>query len=393
MRAILKANARWVGCTAVAIAGLISKPGYAQPALAKLRPPTATLDEAFTQVAGLRELADGRVIVTDAPEVRVVVADFATRRVEPIGRQGRGPGEFVRPGGLYAFGDDRTLLADNGAVRWLILSGTRIVETVPPDDPAVTATFAGTRYADSHGTVAGWAVDKPVPGIQDAGVHDSGTVVFVDRRTGRIDTVAKVVRTPQRFFAWTDPSTGETSFRAAAAAFATSEDFLLFNDGWLAVVRLNPYRVDWRDPRGSWTHGAPLPVPAIRVTDREKAFYVERFARAANAPFVVSPSVPADLRAAILGAARRRWTEFPDFVPPIQGMSSLPAPEGRVVIPRTPTAAWPDPTYDVVDRDGKLVARLQLARGERIVGFGKTSVYVAARDADDLEQLRRHPWP
>jgi hypothetical protein len=37
--------------------------------------------------------------------------------------------------------------------------------------------------------------------------------------------------------------------------------------------------------------------------------------------------------------------------------------------------------------------QVAMAENERIVGFGVKSVYVAWKDADDIERLRRHPWP
>jgi len=187
--------------------------------------------EDFTRVTGVRELSGGRLLISDFMEERVVVADFGAQSVELVGRRGQGPAEYVRPYALYALGGDSTLLM--ASARWLIFSGAAIVATVPPDDPGVAATFAGIRYADASGNVAGWSVDRPKPGIEDAGVHDSGSIVFVRRQMARIDTIAKIVRTPQRFFAWTDPATGTTQFNASAAAFATSEDFLLFpTAGW-----------------------------------------------------------------------------------------------------------------------------------------------------------------
>ena len=379
--------------TFVAFTGPARAQRVATPPIGPPRTATATLTEDFTQVSGVRELADGRVIISDSREVRVVVADFATQRVELIGRKGMGPGEYSRPSSMYPMSGDSTLVYDGGAGRWLILSGARIVATLPPDDPAHTATFAGIRYVDDRGSVAGWSVDRPNPGIADAGVHDSGTIVFVRRGSSRVDTVAKVVRTPQRFFAWTDPITGTPQFNASAAAFATSEDFLLFPDGWLAVIRLNPYRVDWRSPNGAWTLGPPVPVPLARVTDREKAFYLKRFERAVNAPVNISPNAPPSVRDAMANSARRRWTEFPEFIPPFMGMSSLPAPEGTVIVLKTPTADAPNPTYDSIDRTGKLVRRIGLAAGQRIVGFGKHGVYIVSADSDGLERISRHPWP
>ena len=358
-----------------------------------LPPSIAEFGRELGRITTVRELTDGRVLVIDATERRIVVVDFVKQRFEVVGRSGQGPGEYVRPIGLQPFRGDSTIVADGGSRRWLVLAGTTVVATLPPDDPAVAATFAGTRYADARGIVAGWGVEPPGPGVVDAGISDSGLIFFVARGRTRIDTIVRIGRTPQRFFGWTDATSGQTVFRASAAAFATSEDFLLFPDGWLAIVHLNPYRVDWRRPDGSWVRGQALPVAAIPMTEREKAYWLERNARAATLPPVIPPNAPPEIQAAIAASARRRFTEYPESVPPIQGMSSLPAPNGTIVIPRTPTADSRTARYDVVDRRGRLVGKLVLERGERIVGFGKSVVYIAAEDGDGLDHLRKHPWP
>jgi hypothetical protein len=104
-------------------------------------------------------------------------------------------------------------------------------------------------------------------------------------------------------------------------------------------------------------------------------------------------TAPKELSGALEAGWRRPWTEFPEFVAPFEFLPLIPAPDGRVVVLRTPTADVAEPVYDVIDHRGMLVARIELAAGERIVGFGRRSVYLAAKDADDVERLRRHPWP
>jgi hypothetical protein len=61
----------------------------------RLSAPNARLDEEFTYVGSIRELANGRVLIADEKENRLFVADFAQRQVHQIGRVGSGPGEYV----------------------------------------------------------------------------------------------------------------------------------------------------------------------------------------------------------------------------------------------------------------------------------------------------------
>jgi hypothetical protein len=49
--------------------------------------------------------------------------------------------------------------------------------------------------------------------------------------------------------------------------------------------------------------------------------------------------------------------------------------------------------HDVFDRNGRLVRRVRLGSGSRIVGFGRRSVFVVVRNEVDLEFLQCIPRP
>ncbi len=73
------------------------------------RLPNSDLPGAVQLIRGLRELSDGRVLVTDWIEERLVVLDFPSGTFRDIGRIGRGPREFRLPAGLVALpGDERS---------------------------------------------------------------------------------------------------------------------------------------------------------------------------------------------------------------------------------------------------------------------------------------------
>jgi hypothetical protein len=150
-----------------------------------------------------------------------------------------------------------------------------------------------------------------------------------------------------------------------------------FPDGWLAVVRLEPYRVDWRKPDGTWVNGKPLPFSPVQVTDGEKKLTMVRLAEVAG---LSSPRDPAEF-------------DWPALVPPFErGGRALADSRGNVVIERVPTVANPQPSYDVVNREGKLVASVLVERNTRIVGFGRSAVYVAEIDTNGVQWVRKHDW-
>jgi hypothetical protein len=66
--------------------------------------PTRTLSKAdaefpepFTQVTGVRELKDGRVIVIDPRDKTVQALDLKAGTAVKLGREGSGPGEYGMP--------------------------------------------------------------------------------------------------------------------------------------------------------------------------------------------------------------------------------------------------------------------------------------------------------
>lgn len=60
---------------------------------------------------------------------------------------------------------------------------------------------------------------------------------------------------------------------------------------------------------------------------------------------------------------------------------------------RAPTAANPNPPYDVVDRRGALVARVATGKDVEVIGFGRAAVYTAATDDDGIRHVQRRPLP
>src|SRR5688572_6907671 len=65
-------------------------PAAAQPPLKTLAKPDAEYAEPFTQINGVRELKDGRVIVSDVREKTVQLVDLKTGSAQKIGREGSG---------------------------------------------------------------------------------------------------------------------------------------------------------------------------------------------------------------------------------------------------------------------------------------------------------------
>ncbi len=346
-----------------ALAVLLTTAVAAQQAGVSLRPANARLTAEFSDLTAIRELRDGRVLLFDRKEERLAVADFTTGSVSSIGRTGQGPGEFQSIATLLPLGGDSTLAADF-ARRWLILAGDKVVATLPPDTPAIMAVSLWPLGADRQGRV----LSRGFP--RGGGLTDSTLALLVERATGRTDTIARLRNGIRRapVSTVTDPALGR-GVRIGRIPLNVGEAPLLLADGWTAVVRLEPYRVDWRSPDGRWTSGAPIPVRAIRMNNDERKAYADRNPWSRNA------------------------TDWPELLPPFDSPTSLFATaDGWLVIKRLSSSSEPETRYDLVDKTGIRRSQLVLPPNEHILGFGVASVYVIETDSDGIQRLRRHPY-
>jgi hypothetical protein len=345
---------------------------------------TGTLDAEFTTITSVRELRDGRVLVTDGRERKLLVGDFRTGAVQQVGRNGSGPGEYGIVASVRPLAGDSTILADFATRRWLLLDGARIVGQHSPDHPAVLASRGFFTHSDTLGHVLTLQSPERASGVTVTDAADSSRIVLIDRRTGVAETVARV-RNAERRIEIERASDGRVtrSSSMAAGPLRSEEQAVLFADGWLAVARLDPFRVDWRSPTGVWTRGRPLPAPVIRVNARERDAY---FARNPNtfAPSAV-PGLPA--------TPRPTASDFPATVPPFALGAVSDGPAGLLLIKRHRSADVGPSHYLLVDRRGSLMGELVLPENASIVGAGPQSLYVVVKDDDDLQTLHRYRWP
>ena len=86
---------------------------------------------------------------------------------------------------------------------------------------------------------------------------------------------------------------------------------------------------------------------------------------------------------------------WPSIVEPFTTTAPRLTPSGEILVSRTRTADATDTRYDLIDRHGLLVMQLELPANEKIVGFGRQSVYVRVSigPGGGNGRIERHPWP
>jgi hypothetical protein len=314
-----------------------------EPTSDRLRPANGSVKYDFKNVTAARALRDGTVLLSDPPNGAVIIADFTNGSAKPLTGLPRGS--------LYALPGDSSLQVQLGCC-WAVFDGSRPLGTLDRTTPAV-AIAEQVAGADSLGHVLTTHAD-PSP-------RDSMSASLVDRATGSHKAIAMLLYQPPEgrrvpYYMW--------------------ETTALALDGWVVVLRMDPYRVDWRTPSGSWVRGAPIPFGKVAVDEKEKRAFLVRTARGGK---------PSEASA---------WT-WPDSVPPWVISPSLQfTPDGKVIVQRTQTADHPGLRYDLIDRTGVRERQIELPVNERIVGFGAGAVYVAVMRIDGTTaEVARHPWP
>jgi hypothetical protein len=351
--------------TGVLGAALLAAPPAASQVSRPLSPANASLSEEFVSIRSVRELADGRVLISDAsPAVtRLVVADLARGRVRQIGRTGSGPWEYGIAGKLLALAADSTLLVDESrGLRWLLLRGDSIVLTVPPDDPGLRAAGVALIGADNAGNVLKF---REINGPNSATMTRA---IRVNRRTGASDTAIAL-----RGAEWQTTQTtrnGRPFYIVNQLNLSVSEQAVLFADGHIAIARLSPFRVEWVSPAGVVMRGPALPWSDPRLDEAEKLAYYKRVKR----------SPPPDPE------------PFAATVPPFDG-ALMALPDGSVLLRRTPWSGDLRRRYAVIDRRGIITREIVVPDNQRIIGFGPKSAYLITTDDDGIQRLSRHAWP
>jgi hypothetical protein len=348
----------------------------------RLQAPDARLEEEFSYITSLCELSDGRTLVTDSRDNRLVVIDWRTRQVQGIGRLGDGPGEYRQVGRVYSLAGDSSLLTDTGTRRWFLLHGARIVKTIDAENPLIRRIGGLLSGADADGNILGivgsvYSAEAQQRYVGVASRADSILVIRVHPSNAREDTVARL-RGGYRGTKVAMPRAGTPRVPwRLINPLGVPEQAILFSDGWVALAKTDPFRVSWVTPSGRWIEGPTLPFEQVIVDDREKHAVIRQEFQGRPDPGFVPGDYP----------------NWPETLPPFDQNALVATTDQRLLLARLRKASDSDNEYYLINRQGRLDAVLMLKSNERIVATGVRSVYVTRRDDDDILRLQRHPWP
>lgn len=366
--------------------------------LVRLTTPKATLAEEFTNVTRVREESNGRVIIVDRRDLRIVRADLTRGTIEALGRSGRGPGEYTIPMTVHGWGGDTSLVPDMSGYGQALVITARGVEPrklagrgLAADGPL----FRTTRFDfDSRGRMFTANSDTNIASSPRR--SDSLAIERWDRRSGRRDTIARVsiiIKSPLLV-----PRAGSGSATAGGAQpkssrgpypFASHDQWAVDANGRVAIVTVDPYRVTFHTGAGAPVVGPEIAYRAVPVGRAERDEYRARM----NQPTIgLVVTGEGNTSARIVPSRYTEPPAWPRVLPPFPMDALAFAPDGILWIQRAVAGGQP-PRFDLVDRAGRVMKQVELPARTRLVGFGARSVYLVRIDADDIERLERHPMP
>ena len=420
---------------------VLAAPLAAQSAKLPLRPlpaPAATSTETVRSLAAVRHLPNGSVLVNDQAGRRVLLLDADLKLVGVVAdstsdtKSAYGP----RPGGLIAYRGDSTLFVDPASLSMLVIDPAgriaRVMAAPRASDVQFLAGVFGTPGFDSQGRLIYRAMSRPGMMMRgDQGMMtppvfpDSEPLVRFDLASRKLDTAAffKVYRPKMDI---QRDSTG-VRMQSFINPLPVVDEWAVMSDGSIALVRGQDYRVDFITADGTRTKGEKLPYDWQRLTDEDKAAFVDSTkaamlraraaggaagAGAANTGFIgggggggqmvirMDSRVEGGPPGGAPGANRENIvmnaggpggqlppptfvspSELPDYKP-VFGPNSVRADaDGRLWVRTIPTKPVNGVVYEVIDRSGKLVDRVLVPSSSVIVGFGKGGVvYMGMRD-------------
>ncbi len=391
---------RWVILTACTLVGACAGPASDSRTSDEvstrivLTEPDASFPEALSSIVGIRELSDGRVIVSDRLGQALMIVDMAAGTADTIGRIGGGPGEYSSPGPLFPWRGDSTLVLDMGNTRFTPLSadGEFGISTPLMTHDGESMSLVMPEGTDRDGGIYYQArtFNIGTPGASDE--PDSTRIVRWHPETGRTDTVA-ALRQPERRI---QRSGGNVMMMPVP--FGTSDDWAVSWNGDVGVARGVGFRIEWSKMHGEKIIGPAIDYEPVVVTQEDREAWLEQRANPPGGGMFISieagggggnVSTATPPRGARFVGPQVAEEDWPEVKPPFPPSAVSATAEGELWVQRHVTHGTPR-AYDVYDAGGERIHTVVLSNDSRVVGFGDGVVYVARTDADDLQWLERY---
>jgi len=287
------------------------------------------------------------------------------------------------------------------------------------------ANASGASAGRSGGAgVAGATAPAPTDPSRPEVTFDSDAVIRMNIATKKMDTAVWLMDPPRATVA----IPGTTGRLPLSNTLPVSDTWTMMPDGTIAALREHDYHVDWVAPNGTVTSTPKIAHEWVAITDSMKLAIIDSVRRLDSAAidrmrankaranggqagggagvgsgsagrsgigtmgFFSGPGGMRMITTSVDGIAVDPQYMDPDLLPsyfppfPQNDSLLLSSPlradaDGhlwiRVNLPRRPEGGF---VYDVVDRHGMLIDRVQIPGGTNIIGFGPGVAYLISRE-------------
>ena len=346
-----------------------------------LTTPDKVLTESFSQVRGIRELSNGKVIIVDRLDRGLLAADFTTGTTTKIGQNGRGPREYSLLASLVPMPGDSTLAWDEGNSRFVLVGpDLRILRTFTILLPGLGFPV-GARAVDGQG---GYFLRIPAWMLQRSARGDTVPIVRYDLPRQKVDTLTHILGYTAR------PPAPRQVPGVPYVIFAAEDGWAATSDGRVAVVRSGDYHVEWYVGGRLRAQGPPVPFAKRRVTAEDRFDYMKSFVEnsaqsgrdgggLSAGPTLSDPEIQRMVDAG----------DYAEYHPPFTDRSPIIGADGTLWVERSVPRGAPE-SWDLFDGTGRLTARVTLPAGRRLAGLGAGRAYLVVTDDDGLERVERY---
>jgi hypothetical protein len=409
-----------------------------QPAIRQLPAVAAKSSVQWSNIIGVRALPGGRVLVNDIVGRKVVLLDSTLAPITIVAdtTPATSTAYSGRIAGLIPFRGDSTLFVDPQSMSMMVVDPngkmTRVMALPRAEDAgALSGAFASNAAMDAKGRLVYRApfrfIRNGPPPTSSSGMPmmptppESAMIVRVDLASRQVDTVG-VIKIPKVNMQVSQDDKGNMRITSEVNPLPTVDEWAVLSDGSVAFVRGQDYHVDFVNADGTRQSAPKIPFDWQRLTDEDKIAFIDSVKAARARLASAQQGAPAGGAAGTApaggpdGGAGQRIviqmgpdggrggpgggtigggqpqlnfiapSELPDYKPPFFANAVRADAEGNLWIRTIPTKQIPGgPVYDVINREGKLVDRVQVPAGRTIAGFGSDgAVYLVSRDGTSM---------
>ena len=220
---------------------------------------------------------------------------------------------------------------------------------------------------------------------------ESSAVVRVDLETRLLDTAAMVRGPRHKREVKVDKDGFVSAILFTPDPLPLLDQWTVLRDGTLAIVR-GDYHIDWIDATGRMSSTPKMPFEWQRLDDARKIALIDSAVANWQPSSRDTTPRPGRGRGGVdylrNTAVRGVPSDLPDYAPAF-GANGVTSDWGGNVWIRTSKMVDARPVYDVVNRKGEIIDRVQLPRFRVIAGFGPGVVYMAVLDSAGKARLER----